>query len=237
MRTVITLIYVVVFLIMSYPVSGIQWLIHPKDERRRKLMLFSYVHWGFRCVERLSGSKVTVKGLENIPKDRPAVYISNHQSIYDIVVTYSRIPGFCGFIAKKSLLQIPILGWLMKRLYSLGIDRSNLKDGLKVILKAIDEAKNGISICIYPEGTRSKDGEVHEFHAGSFKVATKSGCPVIPVAVNGTRDILEYHFPNIKKSNVTLSFGKPIETKGMSRDEQKELPNRVRDEIIEMMKG
>ena len=88
-----------------------------------------------------------------------------------------------------------------------------------------------------PEGTRSKDGEVHEFHAGSFKVATKSGCPVIPVAVNGTRDILEYHFPNIKKSNVTLSFGKPIETKGMSRDEQKELPDRVRDEIIEMMKG
>lgn len=236
MRTIITLIYVVFFLIMSFPVSGIQWLIAPKDKHKRDLMLLSYVHWGFRTVEKLTGSKVTVKGLENIPKDRPVVYISNHQSIYDIVVTYSRIPGLCGFIAKKSLLEIPILGWLMKRLYSLGIDRENLKDGLKVILKAIDEAKNGISICIYPEGTRSKDGEVHEFHAGSFKVATKSGCPVIPVAVNGTRGILEYHFPNIKKSNVTLTFGKPIETKNMSRDEQKELPKRVREEIIQMIK-
>ena len=235
MRTVITLIYVVFFLISSFPAAGIQWLISPKDKHRRDMMMLHYVQWGFRSVEKLSGSHVAVKGLENVPTDRPVVYISNHQSIYDIVVTYSRLPGLTGFIAKQSILKVPILGYLMKRLYSLGLDRSNIRDGLKVILTAIDEVKNGISIFIYPEGTRSKDEQVHEFHAGSFKVATKAKAPVIPVAVKGTRNILEYHFPNIKKSDVTLVFGKPIETASMSREELKELPDRVREEIITMM--
>lgn len=235
MRTVITLIYVVFFLISSFPAAGIQWLISPKDKHRRDMMMLHYVQWGFRSVEKLSGSHVTVKGLENVPTDRPVVYISNHQSIYDIVVTYSRLPGLTGFIAKQSILKVPILGYLMKRLYSLGLDRSNIRDGLKVILTAIDEVKNGISIFIYPEGTRSKDEQVHEFHAGSFKVATKAKAPVIPVAVKGTRNILEYHFPNIKQSDVTLVFGKPIETASMSREELKELPDRVREEIITMM--
>ena len=235
MRTVITLIYVVVFLIASFPVSGVQWLMSPKDKHRRDMMMLHYVQWGFRCVEKLSGSHVTVKGQENIPTDRPVLYISNHQSFYDIVVTYSRLPGLTCFISKQSVFKVPILGYLMKRLYCLGLDRSDLRSGLKVILDAIEEVKQGISIFIYPEGTRSKDGKVHDFHAGSFKVATKSACPVVPVAVSGTRDILEYHFPNIKKSEVTLTFGKPIETKGMTRDEQKELPKLVHDEIIEML--
>lgn len=234
MRTVITLIYVVFFLISSFPAAGIQWLISPKDRHRRDLMMLHYVQWGFRCVEKLSGSHVTVKGLENVPTDRPVLYISNHQSFYDIVVTYSRLPGLTGFISKQSVFKVPILGYLMKRLFCLGLDRADLRSGLKVILDAIEEVKQGISIFIYPEGTRSKDCKVHSFHAGSFKVATKSGCPIVPVAVTGTRDILEYHFPNIKKSEVTLTFGKPIETKDMSRDEQKELPKRVQAEIIRM---
>lgn len=236
MRTVLTLIYVVVFLIISLPVLGIGHLMTRRDPHRLDRFYLRFVKWGFHCVEWLSGSEVTVRGLENIPTDRPVLYISNHQSFYDIVVTYGRLPEVTGFIAKQSVFSVPVLGIWMHRLYCLGVDRSSMRSGLDMILKAIDEVKHGISIFIYPEGTRSKDGQVHDFHPGSFKVATKTGCPVIPVAVTGTRDILEYHFPNVKKSHVTLTFGKPIETKGMSRDEQKELHNTVRNEIIEMMK-
>ncbi|MQN01940.1 MAG: 1-acyl-sn-glycerol-3-phosphate acyltransferase [Lachnospiraceae bacterium] len=235
MRTIITLVYIAVFLIISLPVSGIQWLIAPRDKQKRDKMILCYVQWMFRCVEKLSGSTVTVQGLENIPKDRPVLYIGNHQSFFDIVVTYSRLPGLTGFISKQNVFKVPLLGWLMKRLHCLGIDRSSLRSGLNTVLESIDEIKHGVSIFIYPEGTRSKDGKVHEFHAGSFKIATKAKCPVVPVAVNGTRDILEYHFPNIKKSHVTLTFGEPIETRDMSREEIKELPNRVRDQIIDMM--
>lgn len=236
MRTVITLIYLVFFFIISLPALGIIRLIGGNDQKKKDTLLFHFVQWGFRCVEKLTGSRVTVKGLEHLPADRPVLYIGNHQSFYDIVVTYSRLPDVAGFVAKKSVFGVPVLGLLMKRLYCLGIDRTDIRDGLRMILAAIDEVKNGTSIFIYPEGTRSKDGQVHQFHAGSFKVATKSGCPIVPVAVKGTRDILEYHFPNIKRSDVTLVFGKPIETKGMSRDEQRELPEKVRDEIISLLK-
>lgn len=236
MRTIITLIYVVVFLIISLPVMGIGWLMTRKDTHRLDSFYLRFVQWGFHCVEWLSGSHVTVEGLENIPADRPVLYIGNHQSFYDIVVTYGRLPYVTGFIAKQSVFKVPVLGGWMKRLYCIGIDRSSLRSGMDMILRAIDEVKHGISIFIYPEGTRSKDGEVHDFHPGSFKIATKAGCPIVPVAVSGTRDILEYHFPNVKKADVTLSFGKPIETREMSRDEQKKLHEQVRDEIISMMK-
>lgn len=234
MRTIITLIYVVIFLIISLPIMGIGWLMTRKDHHRLDRFYLRFIQWGFHCVEWLSGSDVTVEGLENIPTDRPVLYIGNHQSFYDIVVTYGRLPDVTGFIAKQSVFKVPVLGGWMKQLYCIGLDRSSLRSGMDMLLKAIDEIKNGISIFIYPEGTRSKDGQVHDFHPGSFKIATKAKCPIVPVAVSGTRDILEYHFPNVKKSHVTLKFGKPIETKDMSKDEQKALPERVRDEIIAM---
>ncbi|MDD6428647.1 MAG: lysophospholipid acyltransferase family protein [Lachnospiraceae bacterium] len=231
MRTLLSLIYVVLFLIISLPVLGISWLISRKDPSRTDKFIMHFAQWGFSCVEKISGSSVEVSGLENIPSDRPVLFIGNHQSFFDIVITYSRLPNLTGFVAKKSIFKVPVLGLLMKRLYCISLDRNSLRSGMDMILTAVDRLKHGISIFIYPEGTRSKDGEVHKFHPGSFKIATKAKVPIVPVTITGTRDILEYHFPNIKKARVTLTFGKPIETKELSKEEIKELPERVRGEV------
>ena len=140
------------------------------------------VQWGFRCVSFLSGIKLTVKGEENVPTDQPVLYIGNHRSFFDIVVTYARCPGLTGYISKDGVNKVPILGLWMRRLYCLFLDRKDLKQGLKVILTAIDQVKSGISICIFPEGTRNKDAEHPDtllpFKEGSFKIAQKTKCPI-----------------------------------------------------------
>ena len=132
-------------------------------------------------------------GEENVPKNQPVLYIGNHRSYFDIVLTYARCPDLTGYIAKKEMQKIPFLSRWMKFLYCLFLDRTDIKAGLKVILTAIDQIKSGISIMIFPEGTRGKgssDLDLLPFHEGSFKIATKTGCPIIPVCINHSSEIL-----------------------------------------------
>ena len=112
------------------------------------------------------------------------------------------------------------------------LDRSDIKQGLQMILSGCEEIKSGTSICIFPEGTRGKtesELELGEFHNGSFKMAMKTGCPIIPVAMTGTAEIFEKHIPWIKKSHVTVTFGKPIDIKTLEKDQKKFLGAYTRD--------
>lgn len=109
--------------------------------------------------------------------------------------------------------KVPLLSTWMKRLHCLFLDRNDLKQGLKTILTAIEKVKSGISICIFPEGTRNKNEDELDmlpFHEGSFKIAAKTNCPIIPMAISGSADIWENHFPRVKKTHVILEYGKPI---------------------------
>jgi 1-acyl-sn-glycerol-3-phosphate acyltransferase len=183
------------------------------------------VQWAFRCITVLAGIKLTVKGKEHIPKDQPVLYIANHRSIFDIVVTYPLFPGLTGFIAKDSLNKVPGLHLWMKRLHCLFLDRTDLKRGLKTILEAINLIKDGISVVIFPEGTRNTQADqpasLLPFKDGSLKIALKSGCPIIPIALIGTDDVLENHIPWIRSTNVTVVFGEPIQLSELPKEEQK----------------
>lgn len=159
MRTILCVLYVFLFLVLGLPVLGVEWLIAKRHKNAADISQLRIVQWGFRCVAFLAGVKLTVKGEENIPKDQAVLYIGNHRSFFDIVITYARCPGLTGYIAKDGVNKVPILGIWMRRLYCLFLDRKDLKQGLKVILTAIDQVKSGISICIFPEGTRNKDKE------------------------------------------------------------------------------
>ena len=177
MRTILVVLYVFLFLLLGLPVLGIEWIISKFNKQAADISQLRIVQWGFRCVSFLSGIKLTVKGEENVPTDQPVLYIGNHRSFFDIVVTYARCPGLTGYISKDGVNKVPILGLWMRRLYCLFLDRKDLKQGLKVILTAIDQVKSGISICIFPEGTRNKDAEHPDtllpFKEGSFKIAQK----------------------------------------------------------------
>ena len=148
--------------------------------------------------------------------------MGNHRSFYDIILTYPKVPRPTGYVAKKEMLKVPLLSVWMKYLHCLFLDRDNIKEGLKTILQAIEMVKSGISVCIFPEGTRNKTADTFlPFHDGSFKIAEKSGAPIIPMTIVNSAAVFEDHFPKIKKATVVIEYGKPIYLNEMSREEKK----------------
>lgn len=224
-RMLIVGIFLLIFFILSLPVLGILWLVGRWNKPAADLASLRIVQWAFKVILFLCGTKLTVIGEENVPKDQPVLYICNHQSIFDIVVTYSRCPRLTGYISKDSLEHTPILSIWMKRLYCLFLNRQDVKEGLKTILKGIDHIKHGISICIFPEGTRNlhPKQELLPFKEGSFKLTLKTGCPIIPMALTNTCEIFEEQFPFVKKTQVVLRYGKPIHLEELDTDTKKHL--------------
>ena len=217
-------IFLGAYLILGIPVLGVEWIISKFNKKASDYQCLRMVQWAFNCMLKMTGVEVTVIGEENVP-DEPVLYIGNHRSFFDILLTYTRCKGLTGYVSKKEMYKCPLLRDWMKRLYCLFLDRENPREGLKTILQAIDYVKNGISICIFPEGTRNKGEELSmlPFHAGSFKIAEKSGCAIIPMSMNNTSEIFENHFPKIKKTHVILEYGKPIYMKDMDREEKKHI--------------
>lgn len=233
-RLLITATFVVLYLILSIPVAFVEWLIGQKWPDVKARSCLAYVNWAFRVVSFCSGVKLTVIGREKIPTDTAVLYVGNHRSIFDIVVTYPLVVGLTGFVSKIELLKVPLLRTWMKNLNCIFLDRKDIKAGLQTILEGIEMIKSGISLIIFPEGTRSKkEGEFLPFHAGSFKLAEKSGCPIVPMTLNNTGAIFEDHFPWIKKTHVIVEYGDPIYVKDLDRETKKNLPNTVREILID----
>lgn len=223
-RFICVAIVLMLYLVLGIPVLGVEWLIRKFSRRTADVSSLRLVQWVFRLMLRISGVEVTVIGEENVP-DEPVLFIGNHRSYFDILITYSRCRHLTGYIAKKEMLRYPLLRDWMKRLYCLFLDRSTPKEGLKTILKAIEYVKEGISVCIFPEGTRN-DGEelsMLPFHDGSFKIAEKTGCAIIPMSLNNTHAIFEQQFPRIKKTHVVLEYGKPIYPGSLDKETKKHL--------------
>lgn len=159
---------------------------------------------------KISGAKLEIKGLDNIPKNQAVLYVGNHRSMFDILLLMKLIRTPLIFVGKKSVMKWPVISWWMRAQKTLFIDRANLREGLKVIMEGIELLKNGNSIVIFPEGTRSKTDEMLPFKKGSFKLATKSGVPVIPFAIKGTDDVFENNKFNLKPKTIYFTIGKPI---------------------------
>lgn len=236
-RLIFVALFVVLFLIIGIPVLGIEWLI---GKVRKKTMDYSslrLVQWAFNMIIKLAGIELTVIGEENI-SEGPVLYIGNHRSFFDVPITYPRCPIRTGYIAKKEMEKVPLLSTWMKRLHCLFLDRNDLKQGLKTILTAIEKVKSGISICIFPEGTRNKNEDELDmlpFHEGSFKIAAKTNCPIIPMAISGSADIWENHFPRVKKTHVILEYGKPIYIDQLEKEDKKHLGAYTQNIIHEML--
>lgn len=164
--------------------------------------------WG-KAMILTTGSKVRVLGLENIAKVERICFVSNHQSLFDIPLLLGWLDRQPGFIAKKELKKFPILNGWIKAIHSAYIDRSNPRSAIDSINKGIDTIKSGHALVIFPEGTRSKDGKIAEFKAGSLRLATKSNAVIQPVTIIGTRHMYEAQ-KHIKKSYLTLVIHKPI---------------------------
>ena len=233
-RLILVAGFVILFLILSMPIMLVEWIIGRYSPDLKSRSSLAIVNWAFRCVRFLAGAKVDYIGEENIPSDTPVLYIGNHRSFFDVVLTYIRVPRPTGYIAKKSMEKVPLLNIWMRNLHCLFLDRENLKAGAQTIIEAINQMKGGTSICIFPEGTRNKEeGTLLPFHEGSFKIAAKAGCPIIPMTINNSAAVFENQFPKIKKAHVIIEYGKPIDINELSKEQQKKIASYVQDIIME----
>ncbi len=157
----------------------------------------------------ISGIKITVSGLENIDKDKPYIIAANHQGAVDIILALAYLPVFFRFAIKKELFKIPIFGWYLKKAGYFSVDRKIILSTFKLIQTIKDITKDGDSVLIFPEGTRSKTGELGEFKRGSL-LAAKGTIPVVPVAISGSFNIMPRGTWYIHKHPIKLSIAKPI---------------------------
>lgn len=234
LRFICIVIFLITFLIVTIPVLAVEWIIGKFNPKARDISSMYIVRWGFRSILKVTGVQVTVIGEENVP-DEPALFIGNHRSYFDILLTYSRCRRPMGFIAKKEMNRYLTLSLWMRRIYCLFLDRHDPKEGLKTILTAIDYIKQGISVFVFPEGTRN-DGEelsMLPFKDGAFKISTKTGCPIIPVSMNNTAEIFENHLPKILKTHVIIEYGKPIYPDQLDKDTKRHIGDHVENIIRE----
>lgn len=190
-----------------------------------------------RFVVFLTGSKVEViyknKNIFNEIKDEPIILVSNHQSDMDAPLILGYIDKYFGFIAKKELEKLIFTSFWMKRIQCIFIDRTNVREGLKGIKKGAEKIKSGYSVAIFPEGTRSVDGDILEFKKGSFKLIEYSGARVLPVTIKGSKDILKSGEYIIRKANsVKIIIDELVDSKTLTIEENKNINEYIKN-IIE----
>lgn len=230
-RVTLVALFLVLYFILLLPVMLIEFILRKFNMRASVISSQAIVRFNFRLVLKITGTKLTVKGLENIPKDQAVLFVSNHRSLADIPVAYATLPIHTGFIAKKEMEHIPGLSWWMRLLNCQFIDRDNIKEGMKTILKGIELIKNGYSIFVAPEGTRSKTEDMLPFKEGSLKMAEKTGCPIIPVALSNTDAVFEKQFPRVKKAHVIIEYCAPVYPQTLDKEQRRHLGAHVQEII------
>ena len=222
----------VLFLLIIYCIIGpivwlIMWLVHFKSKDASNMIALRVLRPGVRLALKVTGAKIDYIGLQNLPdkNDGPVMYCLNHRSIFDVVILYAILKVPAGFIAKKELRPIPFLSWWMDAVNCLYLDRKNVREGMKTILKAVEYVKGGLSMAVFPEGTRNRDQEHPEkllpFHDGSFKIAEKGNVPIIPIAMFNTSKTFEDQFPKMRPNHIKVMIGEPVDVKSLDPNDKK----------------
>lgn len=172
-----------------------------------------------------------VKGKELVPENEPIIYTPNHASMFDIPAVFLNAPTMPMFIAKKELSMFPFLKQWMSVLDCVFVDRKKKNGSRSSLHDAIEMVKSGRSLVIFPEGTRSKNGEMAEFKGGAMKIAMESGAKVVPVLIEGSRARLE-ETGNITSGTVYVTFLSPIETKGLEKEDFFKMPEQIRAMLL-----
>ena len=206
------------------------------------------IFWGsgravhFRCavpwakvILRVCGIRVTVRGRENVSPEIPRIYMCNHQSFFDIWTLLAFLPVDFKFILKQELMNIPLLGPAMRGAGYIGVERKDPRKAVKSIALAAKRIREGASVLIFPEGTRSPDGRLQSFKRGGFNLAFKSGCDIVPVAINGSHRIAKKGSLCINKGSYSLHIGEPIALSGYGKRDIQRLMDDVHEAIGEKL--
>ncbi len=177
--------------------------------------------------------KVRVEGLEHLNGKGPYIFMSNHQGYYDIFTLLSHLPYQFKWLAKKELFSVPILGWTMAAVGYIRIDRGGTRDTVRAMDEAAQKIQEGMSVVIFPEGSRSPDGSIQPFKKGGFTLAIKSKVPIVPIAISGSRDIMPKDKLTVTAGEIRMFVGHPIEIQHYSLKDRELLMRKVRETITE----
>ncbi len=172
----------------------------------------------------LSRARVEIEGLENVSRDHPQIFVANHSGLHDILALAASLPVEFRWVAKKSLFKTPFMGWHMHRSGYIPIDRDNPREAAKSIIDAADIIRCGVNAIAFPEGTRSRSGELGAFHSGAFALALRARVPLVPIALEGSYRVI---MPKTLQVNpgtiIRIKIGPPVDLQAYTRTEKQRL--------------
>jgi 1-acyl-sn-glycerol-3-phosphate acyltransferase len=209
--------------LLSTPCLAIYFLLwlSGRETLRKKFLFLTARTWA-RLLLGIAGARVEVSGLENLPAGG-VLFVANHQGAFDIPLLLGFVPGLKGFIAKKEVSRLPIVGIWIKLLRCIILDRRDLRQSARAIARGVADLKAGRSLIVFPEGTRSKSGTMGRFKDGSFQLATRSGAAIVPLTIDGSYRLREGHRGRITPGTVHLHIHPVIRVQGLSAAERKSL--------------
>lgn len=181
--------------------------------------------------------KVKIEGMEHLNGKGPYIFMSNHQGSYDIFALLGHLPFQFKWLAKKELFSIPFFGWTMAAVGYISIDRGGTRDTVGAMNEAARKIRDGMSVVIFPEGSRSPDGSIQVFKKGGFTLAIKSKVPIVPIAISGSRDIMPKDKLTATSGEIRIRVGHPIETESFSLKDRESLMRKVREVITKNFKS
>ncbi len=207
-----------------------------RDPKGRRVHAYCAVPWS-KSILWVCGVKVKVLGLENLEAEVPVIYMVNHQSYFDIFALLANLPVQFKFVVKEELMKMPFLGPAMRKAKYVGIERDDPRKAVKSMNEAADRFREGSSILIFPEGTRSPDGKLQAFKPGGFHLALKIKGDIVPVSIVGTHRIVPKGSLKLQKGTATMVIGKPIAIGAYSKKTMDQLMERVHEAMFQQMQG
>lgn len=190
--------------------------------------------WARACLAAAGGS-LTVRGLENLPDPRTAVYAANHTSYMDTPVIFGSLPFQFRILAKKELWSMPFIGWYLNRSGQIPIDAENPRAALSSLGAGVKALRAGMPLFVFPEGSRTPDGELKEFLSGAAFLAIRAQVPLVPIALRGVYDLLPMHTRHFYPCPMTMTIGRPIPTTGLTMRQADELTAKLRSAIADVL--
>lgn len=234
-RTVIWFVYFWVYLLVLYPeMKKVERLEREGKTAEHDALASKHVTKWARSLLRLAGAKITIRGEEHIPEGA-AVYMANHQGNFDVPIVLGYLDKPKAMMSKIEVKKLPLIRSWMEHLNCIFVDRNNVRQSMNSLNDAADLVKKGYSVCIFPEGTRSKGGPIGEFKSGGFRIATKTGAPIVPIRIEGSYKLMESNGYWIKPAEVTVTILPPVEVSHLSKEETALLPERIRTMIEQVI--
>ena len=238
LRLIIAALYAFFGVTLCYPYHLYLKALSKKDRYKSWVKSRKIVRGFFRGLLRITGTKIDIRGLENlskVPSDQGILFIGNHRSYFDIIILQTIVDRPLGFVAKKEFGKVPLFSSWVQDIGSLFLDRKDIRAGLETIKQGTEDMKAGLSLGLFPEGTRNHKKEMLPFKTGGYRMAEKSESPMMLVAMSHFDDIWENNKFGIKAANVTIEFDEPVYPHSLDKAERKAFYDGIPARLQEML--